>query len=98
MEDHMVPHTAIDHTPLTADEDMILPIIGIIDRILDPALLIGHLLGDVTGRTHLMTIIPLILTTEGTGIGQFLGVFHQRPGFLADVILAVILQGLGEEP
>ncbi|KAG7036969.1 Serine/arginine-rich splicing factor SR45a [Cucurbita argyrosperma subsp. argyrosperma] len=68
-------------------------------RILDPTLhVVGCLPGDTTGRTHLTTIAPLIHTTEGTGIGQFLGVSHQRQGFLVDVIPAVILLGTVEAP
>ena len=95
----MTRHTAIDHTLLIATEDMILHTIGIIGRILDRTLhVVGRLPGDVTGRTHLMTIAPLIHTTEGTGMGQFLGVSHQRQGFLVDVIPAVILLGTVEAP
>ena len=60
---------AKDRSPLIAVEDMILRTIGIIGHILDPAHRIGYLPGDATGLTHLMTIIRLNLTIEGTGIG-----------------------------
>lgn len=97
----MVLHITIDRTPLIVGVDMILHIIGAIGHILDLDLalpIVGHLPGDMTGRTHLTTtIIPvMIVTTEGTDIGQFRGVFPQRQGFLVGVIPAVILPGLGE--
>lgn len=90
----MVPHTTIDHT-LIAGEDMILQTVDVISHTLDPAHRIVE--GIVTGHTHHMMIIPLILTTEGTGIGQFPEAFHQRQGFLVDIIPEVTLLSLGEE-
>lgn len=99
----MVPLTIVDHT-LIAGEDMILhtigddmilqTTIGIIGHILDPAHRIGG--GAATGHTHLMITIPLILTTEGTGTGQFLGAFHQSQG-TAGITPEVTLLSLGEE-
>ncbi|TYJ97341.1 serine/arginine-rich splicing factor SR45a-like [Cucumis melo var. makuwa] len=101
--DHMVPLTIVDHT-LIAGEDMILhtigddmilqTTIGIIGHILDPAHRIGG--GAATGHTHLMITIPLILTTEGTGTGQFLGAFHQSQG-TAGITPEVTLLSPGEE-
>lgn len=92
--DHTVPLISIDRT-LIVDVDMILQTTGIISHILDPA---HRIIGVVViSHTHLMTVIPLILTIEGTVIGQFLGACHQRQGFLIDIIPGVILLGLGEE-
>lgn len=99
----MVPHTIVDRT-LIAGEDMILQTIGdvmilqttigIISHILDLAHHIGG--GAVTGHTHLVITIPLILTTEGTGTGQFLGAFLRSQG-TADITPEVTLLSLGEE-